>query len=274
MEFKLTKVSGVDDAIISLFVSKRHFDPEECDRVRDLIYTCSDRKGALTIDADYPRVKEVEVVQWLKKVCKYGLQLGYKRSHETLLRFIDFTIETRGLHKAAMGDLDAHAPRMNNRIIRASSRLASFDSGEKSDYYKGKILTIGEAMGENIPHLFVKVKEAEGDVIKSADTYRFNGFGFVREDCWDDQDVQRGTYMLSIPSDAIWKCDFVGLKHIYAMRNKFTHAHPELQEGMEQLADQIEKALPIVGMGIRHEWVGDKWVHVDKVCFSEAESEA
>jgi hypothetical protein len=48
------------------------------------------------------------------------------------------------------------------------------------------------------------------------------------------------------------------------MRNKHTHAHPELRDGMEQVAGQIEQALPIVGKAVANEWVNGEWVHVSE----------
>jgi len=48
------------------------------------------------------------------------------------------------------------------------------------------------------------------------------------------------------------------------MRNKHTHAHPELRDGMEQVAWRIEQALPIVGKAIANEWVNGEWVHVSE----------
>lgn len=262
MRFRLVKISGVDDAIISLFLSKRSYTPEKADEVRSIVAQFSDVQGFIHLpETETPESKKL--INWLTKITKYGDQLGYKKNHETMLKFIDFTVETIGLHKAGMGDLDAHAQRMNNRIVRSSSRLAEFSYTEKSDYYQGKILSLGEAMSASGE---IKVPDT---VTINGEKFKFNGFGYVREDCWDKQDVQRGTYMLSIPSNAIWKADYVGMKHIYAMRNKHTYAHPELAEGMEQLAEQIEQTLPVLGISISHEWVLGEWVHVSETKLSK-----
>ena len=56
------------------------------------------------------------------------------RKHITVLRYIDISIMTEGLHRAGQDDIDAHARRFDNRIIRSSTRLAEFSDGEMSDY--------------------------------------------------------------------------------------------------------------------------------------------
>ncbi len=53
-------------------------------------------------------------------------------------RFLDFSFTVYNLHRAGQDDLDSHAKRMENRIIRSSTRLADFAAGEMSDYYKGQ----------------------------------------------------------------------------------------------------------------------------------------
>ncbi|KUK53788.1 MAG: hypothetical protein XD78_0885 [Desulfotomaculum sp. 46_296] len=266
MQFRLVKVAGVDDAIISLFMSKRSYTCEKADNVRRTVAKYSDHAGFIHLP-DNDTQETAQIRDWLENITKYGAQLGYKRNHETILRFIDFTVETVGLHKAGMGDLDAHAQRMNNRIVRSSSRLAEFASGEKSEFYDEKVMSVGEVIS------LMRESKAEVNIPETVEIngvdYRFNGFGYIRKGYCDDQDVIRGTYMLSIPSDSIWKADFIGMKHIYAMRNKHTHAHPELRDGMEQVAGQIEQALPIVGKAITNEWVNGEWVHVSETEFKK-----
>lgn len=280
MQFRLMNISGVDDAIISLFMSKRSYTPELADEIRANVRFHSDPYGRIQIPEGTTCDPDTEqFANWLTKITKYGAQLGYKRNHETMLRFIDLSIETIGLHRGAQDDLDAHAQRMNNRIVRSSTRLARFSGGERSDFYKGKILTAGE-MAERcclvtLPQeLDVCVPEDVykklGETIRT-EHWKFNGYAYVRGDVYDDQDVQRGTYPLEIPSNCIWRCDFVNLKHIYSMRHLYSHANPELKDGIEQLADQVERDLPVIGMALRHEWVGGRWIHVDKVRFAADE---
>ena len=71
---------------------------------------------------------------WLAKLFKWGVK------HYTMLRFIDLSFTVYGLHRAGQDDIDAHAMRMNNRIIRSSTRLADFSRGETSEYSADKII--------------------------------------------------------------------------------------------------------------------------------------
>ena len=57
------------------------------------------------------------------------------------------------------------------------------------------------------------------------------------------------------------------MRHIYMRRNEYTHANPELKEGIEMLADQIEEALPCdLGKLIRNDYCTDgKMHHIMKI---------
>lgn len=66
--------------------------------------------------------------KWLEMLLKMG------RKHITVLRFIDISIMTEGLHRAGQDDVDAHARRFDNRIIRNSTRLATFGDNEVSEW--------------------------------------------------------------------------------------------------------------------------------------------
>ena len=56
------------------------------------------------------------------------------------------------------------------------------------------------------------------------------------------------------------------MRHIYKRRNEYTHAAPELKMAIEQVADQIEDKLPVLGQLVRNEWCDDgKLHHVMKV---------
>ena len=63
---------------------------------------------------------------WLFTLLKMG------KKHITVLRFIDISIMTEGLHRAGQDDVDAHARRFDNRIIRSSTRLSTFSDDEIS----------------------------------------------------------------------------------------------------------------------------------------------
>lgn len=267
MKFTLKKISGVDDAILSLKFTRRTYTPEIDDDIRDRVFLFSGPEGFIsenecaTVDPDIRQEEYQMLLSDLEKVANYGAGVGdayIDAGHETILRFIDFSVVVEGLHRGAQDDLDAHAMRMNNRIIRASSRIpaapsAGFNARELSDWYKDKIVQYSEL---NHPV----------DCIKDGVVYRNVGVGYVREDFLinndsEIQDVIRGLYPLGQTSSCIFKISLHDLRHIYKRRNAFTHAAPELKLGIEQLADQVEKHLPVLGKLIRNDYCDDGQLH-------------
>lgn len=216
MQVKVNTITGFDDAFVAMYMSKRSWTPELDSEIRDL---CQNVQNRLT--DDYTRFDEL-----LSKLLKIG------RKHITLLRFIDISIMTQGLHRAGQDDIDAHARRFDNRIIRNSTRLATFDGNEVSDYYKDKILATDRALdvlGVKIPEKI----EYEGN------TYVKTVNGYVREEYKDNKDVRRGLYMLSIPSNFISKINLCEWAHVFKERNKDGGANPEVKEWAEEVMRQI-----------------------------------
>lgn len=156
--------------------------------------------------------------------------------HITMLRFIDFSITVKGLHRGGQDDWDAHAKRFENRIIRSSTRLSTFDY-EMSDYYKDKILPTDldlKELGISIPE---KIEYRGKTYVK-----RVNGY--IEESYADDNDVKRGLYMLSIPSNFVFNVNLTEWAHVYKERNAQGGAHTEVKECAEAIASQLEKAVP------------------------------
>lgn len=227
MNVYINKVSGIDDALVALTMSKRHWTLDRETDIRDLVCECTYYNGAVSTGA----FRYDELAKKLDTLTRIGAE------HITLLRFIDFSITVDGLHRGGQDDWDSHAKRFSNRIVRESTRLASFEN-EKSDYYNGKILTTDEAleiMGVRVPNT---VTDENGNVFVKATN------GYIREDVAEDQDVKRGLYMLSIPSRFIFKIDLTEWAHVYKMRNKDTHANPEVQQLCEKISDGIEAMVP------------------------------
>lgn len=215
MQVKVNTITGFDDAFVAMYMSKRSWTPELDSEIRDL---CRNVQNVLT---DNNRFDEL-----LSKLLKIG------RKHITLLRFIDISIMTQGLHRAGQDDIDAHARRFDNRIIRNSTRLATFDRNEVSDYYKDKILAtdrVLDILGVDIPEKI----EYEGN------TYVKTVNGYVREEYKDNKDVRRGLYMLSIPSNFISKINLCEWAHVFKERNKDGGANPEVKEWAEEVMRQI-----------------------------------
>lgn len=226
MDITLTSVSGIKEAILSLYVSKRNLTKEKEEEITDICNQCLDENGFLKQTLSCNQLGKL--LTYKDKLYKYGIEYG----HTTLLRFIDFSFITRDLHRGAQDDLDAHAWRMENRIIRSSTRLATFENGELSDYYKNKIMTTDEALVRKGIVLPQEIFLDEGK-------YVYNGHGYILEEHGHDQDVVRGLYRLSIPSNCIWKASAPALRHIFALRGPGSNAHPELQDMMDKMMTEI-----------------------------------
>lgn len=244
MKAIVSKISGIDDAILALNYSKRRITDERRQEIRHLVETCTTPDGHICSDIK-PHILEQYNTELLK-LMKYGVA----HDHATLLSFIDLTIEIDGLHRGGQDDWDAHAYRFHNRIVRSSTRLAKFTGSEKSDYYQGKVLTTEEvlkAVGACISDVHLNEKNF---------TY-VEGIGFVREDLVDDQDVIRGLYRLEIPCSSTTKINYRELRHVYRMRNATTHAHPEVQQVVEQVRDELRVKQPILGDMLGKVWAAN-----------------
>lgn len=233
MKVYLNEINGLWNAIVGLYMSKRSWtrDLEEAIRVQ---YQLNFDRWGMRYFHDYGQEKREtlgpELAASLEKLCKW------MPKHITLGRFIDFSFAVEGMHRGAQDDFDSHARRLDNRILRSSTRLAQFGN-EKSSWYQGKILTTGEAckaLGMTLP----EEMELNGEKYVAAQN------GYIRADLADSQDVRRGLYMLSIPSNFIFKVNATEFAHIVQQRDKTGHAHPELQEAVETMIDLIQAEIP------------------------------
>lgn len=232
MKVYLNKITGIDDAIVSMYMSKRTWTRELEERIRDATYLCTKRNGNVHMTGISERHQEVVnfFMEELNKVVKWG------KRHITMLRFIDISVTVEGMHRAGQDDVDSHAMRFNNRIIRSSTRLAKFGN-EMSNYYNGKVIPTDvalTALGIITPDKL----EYEGK------TYVKTVNGYVLEGMENNKDVLRGLYMLSIPSNFIFKCQLTEWAHVYKERNKDGTANPEVKEFCEAVCDQLEAMVP------------------------------
>lgn len=227
MKIYINEITGLGQSFESLLMSKRSWTPQKAFDLYKLAYENTTREGFVLPGAE-PKFKSQ-----MDKIIKWGVEAG----HTTLIRFIDLSITVEGLHRGGQDDLDSHAARMDNRIVRASTRLGKFKEGEVSDYYRDKIKfdyeIIEEALGIMLPAEYID--EYGVKFIKS-------DYGYIREDLKDSQDVKRGLYPLSIPSNFTFKIQYPEFCHIYQHRNGLSHAHPELQECMEMIAQELSVA--------------------------------
>ena len=225
MNVKVNSITGFEDAFVSMFISKRTWTPQLDKEIRDVCNDVLDKNGCIRVF--YCNQENLEkFYKWLSMLLKMGSK------HITVLRFIDIAIMTEGLHRAGQDDVDAHARRFDNRIIRNSTRLATFSDDEMSDYYKDKVVTTNKALdilGIDIPDSF----EYKGSIyVKSPN-------GYVKEEYKDNKDVKRGLYMLSIPSNFVSKINLCEWGHVFKQRNKDGHANPEVKEWAENVMRQI-----------------------------------
>lgn len=228
MKVTVNSITGFEDAFATMYISKRSWNPEKDNQIRQITANYIDRNGKPYADA-----KE-EVKEEFEKMLAMALRMGKK--HITILRYIDISITVEGLHRGAQDDFDAHARRLDNRIIRSSTRLAEFGE-EMSDWYKDKIITTDKACELKDIKL---PSEIEKDGIKYVKAVN----GYIREDLKDNKDVKRGLYMLSIPSNFITKCNLTEFSHIFKERNRDGGANPELKECVEEMVIQINQWHP------------------------------
>jgi hypothetical protein len=228
MKIYLNKITGIDDAIVSMFLSKRTWTRELENEIRNVCDIMLDVDGKydcgnnLLENSDHNKKFQT----WMESLIKWGW------IHTTMLRFIDMSVTVEGLHRAGQDDWDAHAQRFNNRIIRSSTRLATFDY-EISEWYQDKIIPTDVALAS----LGINTPET---ILKDGITYIKTINGYVREDLKDNKDAKRGLYMLSIPSNFIFKVNMTEWGHVYKERNQLGTANPEVKLCCESIADQIE----------------------------------
>lgn len=234
MKWYLNEIQGTADAITTMYFSKRSWTREREEHIRDLCYKVLDRRGFVdknqamkAVASEYPEYDEF--VDMMNKLMKWV------PIHITMGRFMDFSITVEGVHRAGQDDWDAHACRYNNRIIRTSTRLATFEADEMSEWYKDKIIPMDLA-------LRLMSKDLPNAIEKDGITYVRATNGYIREDMKDDKDVKRGLYMECIPSNFIFKVNLSEFAHVYKQRNKDSHANPEVKILCEGIADALYKA--------------------------------
>ena len=130
-------------------------------------------------------------------------------------------------------DIDAHARRFDNRIIRSSTRLAEFKEDEVSDYYKDKIITDAKVLkcvlGIDMPN----------EIVYEGSKYVKSPNGYIKEEYKNNKDVKRGLYMLSIPSNFVAKINLTEWGHVFQERNENGGANPEVKEWAGEVMRQI-----------------------------------
>ena len=225
MKVYLNEISGLWNAIDTLYMSKRSWTREREEHIKQLYAEHFDRWGM--------RIKEpnLELYDLLDKLFKWAPH------HITMGRFLDFAFSVEGIHRGAQDDFDSHAARFDNRIIRSSTRLANYGI-EKSDWYQGKILTMDEALAA------MKIDMPEHFVDEHGNAFVRAPGGYVLESMEKNRDVTRGLLPLRIPSNFLVRCNCTEFAHIVKQRDKNSHAAPELRECVESMISQLEAQIP------------------------------
>lgn len=228
MEVRVTGIWGYQQAMRSMYMSKRSYNQEIEEKINRACANVLDSQGYCSGEND-------EFTDMMDKLFRIGSE------HMTLLRFISFDIVTIGMHRAGQDDIDAHARRFDNRIIRESTRLSTFGL-EKSTFYEGKILTDGEMaglLGLELPDT-VGLEDEEGNTL----TFHKAVNGYVLDGYSDDKDVLRGLYMLSIPSNFVSQINITEFAHIYKLRNEEGGANPEVKQWAEGVLTCLNTVCP------------------------------
>ena len=215
MKVILNSIDGIADAIEAMYFSKRTWDLDLHNQIR-----------AECLKPD----KSEQFNKWLDMVCKMT------KKHITIGKFIDLSFIVVGLHRAGQDDWDAHAKRFDNRIIRSSTRLATYGN-EKSDWYKDKILTTDEVLD------ILEIKSPT-EIEYNGKTYVRSVNGYILKEYENNKDVKRGLYMLSIPSNFIFRINLTEFAHVYKERNEFGTANPEVKQCAEMCLSEINKCYP------------------------------
>lgn len=224
MNVTVNSITGFEDAFVAMYMSKRSWTPELDREIRNTCNIVLDRNGRIIKGCDISCLEKFN--KWLEMLLRMG------RKHITVLRYIDISIMTEGIHRAGQDDIDAHARRFDNRIIRSSTRLAEFSEGEMSDYYKDKIITTDKAL----EILGVKIPET---ISYEGNTYVKSVNGYIKEEYIDNKDVKRGLYMLSIPSNFVSQISLCEWGHVFRERNEDGGANPEVKQWSEEVMGQI-----------------------------------
>ena len=177
MKVYLNSIMGIPDAITTMFFSKRTWTRRLEEDIRNTCSDVLDRNGRMldiipmSLDKSYEKYCD-----WMSMLLKWG------KSHTTMLEFIQLSFTVEGLHRGAQDDFDAHAERLDNRIIRSSTRMAKFMAGDVSEWYSDRIIPTEAALAMQGIKMPNKIE-------RDGSQYTWTTHGYVRDDLLDDQDT-------------------------------------------------------------------------------------
>lgn len=230
MRVQLNSITNIDDAILTMYFSRGTWTWEIDRKVRMLVESCTDRRG------NYIGGLAENIAEYTKTMTTW---LKYAPKHSTMASFIGLSFTVEGLHRAGQDDWDAHAKRMDNRIIRQSTRLGTLPEDAKSDFYKDKILTYHEAMA-------ILGIETPDEIEHDGKTYVKVHDGYVLKGMEKNRDAHRGLYHLAFPSNFTFEINLAQFAHVYRLRNDKGGANPEVKQLAEQCMSLITAAQPFL----------------------------
>ena len=230
MKTYINRVTGIDDAIVTMYISTGNWTREKELEIRDLCDNVLDKDGRLRTDDAVFADDVAEFKKYMTKLLKWGW------NHITLLRFIDISVTVDGLHRGGQDDWDAHAKRFDNRIIRRSTRVNAIES-KLSDYYQDKVLKTDDVLSE----LGVDLPET---ITHDGETYVRCQNGYVKEEFKNSPDALRGLYNIGLASMFMFKVNMTEWAHVYKERNINGGANPEVKELCEAIADGLAEFYP------------------------------
>ena len=235
MNINLIEINGFRAAFASMFMSKRTWTATLQSEINNVVHNVINNQGfRYTIAPDAHDCAKFN--DWLNMLIKISTK------HITLARFISFSCIVEGLHRGAQDDFDSHAKRLENRIIRNSTRLATFDGDEKSEFYKDKILLFDEVI-KTLKDQGIDVNLPES-IIYDDVKYIKAANGYINEKYKDNKDVKRGLYPLCIPSNFVFECNLTEWAHIVKERGLTSHAHPELIKMVDDINNKLAEQYP------------------------------
>lgn len=251
MKIYLQSITGWDDAISSLYISKGNWSPALDKEIHDECDLVFNRRGFLNI-IDPEELNAEAKAKYDKCMSRLDVLFKFGKRHITMMRFLDFAFVVDGLHRGAQDDWDAHARRYDNRIIRLSTRIGAMKNCNEdntdvklSDFYTDKVLTLGEALKE----LNIELPET---IEKNGKTYVRGINGYVDKDN-DTPDVRRGLYPIGLSSSFIFKCNLCEYPHVRSLRRRKTegfpesgHAHPELWDLVDMIDECLKDNIPFL----------------------------
>lgn len=265
MKIKSLCISGYDEMVRSIFISNKHYTDDIDNKIRDgerirvmLEHNLDDGNISPCTDPRY---------QWYRQKIETAIKLAcgslytkaddrgaitpeqIQQCHSTIGRFLDISCVVDGLHRGATDDFDAHAKRLESRIVRLSTRTTSPKDIELSDWYKGKVIPFGDLDGSSAVN--ADTNEAFTfnfpETIKTTTaTYHKSRFGYVQDGYEKNYDVLRGLTPLGMSNLFIFKCNITEWAHITKLRRPGTHASPELQELIQMINTAIEEKEPLL----------------------------